>query len=568
MSDWRPILGKFIFNTGKHFTRKRKAAKARASAEAEYGDAVADAVEAAVKAGRDPGPILRQAKRALEARRQRDAILINPPPLYGSSAWARESDVTPVLRPDPGYDDPSSILLGGWMPNDQANPSGFLHWDADGHLMTLAPTRSGKALTTLIPNLLRYRGSAVVLDPKGELYETTSKWRRENVGPVYRLAPFDDGTDTKTSRFPRHGYNPLHRIRTQAQARTLAEQMFPRDPRSPEFFTDDAAAFVTGMIMFILDQAPPANRNLAAVLQLCALELPDLERTLRNRVAKSKLSYVRNAAASFLEKSERSRKTLRETIHSKFALWSDDYIYRVLARHDFEFETLKERPATVYIVAPFTYMKPYAPWLRIVLKDALDAMISNTAIPSPPVLFVLDEFQQLGPFPEFRDAIRMHAGSGVRLWFAMQSLPTLEENYPNGGWRTFFDCSVKQFFGVRDPFTAEMISRYLGTKTLAWMNTNAGGNVSAQLPGQWSDAGGAGVSISTGESVQLLGRPLMTPDEVKKRLSPWLGDGVRDSILDLENPAAPVMARLTVFDKDPEFLRRSGAYVEGGQGDE
>lgn len=127
MSDWRPILGKFIFNTGKHFTRKRKAAKARASAEAEYGDAVADAVEAAVKAGRDPGPILRQAKRALEARRQRDAILINPPPLYGSSAWARESDVTPVLRPDPGYDDPSSILLGGWMPNDQANPSGFLH---------------------------------------------------------------------------------------------------------------------------------------------------------------------------------------------------------------------------------------------------------------------------------------------------------------------------------------------------------------------------------------------------------------------------------------------------------
>ncbi|WP_410052328.1 type IV secretory system conjugative DNA transfer family protein [Bradyrhizobium sp. SZCCHNRI1029] len=61
-----------------------------------------------------------------------------------------------------------------------------MHWDGDGHLLTLAPTRSGKSVTTIIPNLLRYRGSAVFLDPKGDLYEATSAWRPANVGPSAR----------------------------------------------------------------------------------------------------------------------------------------------------------------------------------------------------------------------------------------------------------------------------------------------------------------------------------------------------------------------------------------------
>ncbi|WP_247565243.1 type IV secretory system conjugative DNA transfer family protein [Bradyrhizobium sp. 151] len=62
-------------------------------------------------------------------------------------------------------------------------------------MLTLAPTR--------------YRGSAVVLDPKGELYDATSAWRAANVGPVYRIAPFDKEGDRKTQGYPRHGFNPL-----------------------------------------------------------------------------------------------------------------------------------------------------------------------------------------------------------------------------------------------------------------------------------------------------------------------------------------------------------------------
>src|SRR5581483_3332875 len=43
-----------------------------------------------------------------------------------------------------------------------------LRYSGDGHLVTVAPTRSGKGVGIVIPNLLTYPGPIVVTDPKGE----------------------------------------------------------------------------------------------------------------------------------------------------------------------------------------------------------------------------------------------------------------------------------------------------------------------------------------------------------------------------------------------------------------
>lgn len=50
------------------------------------------------------------------------------------------------------------------MPVDPA----ALHYGGDRHLLTVAPTRAGKGVSAIIPNLLTYEGSATVIDPKGE----------------------------------------------------------------------------------------------------------------------------------------------------------------------------------------------------------------------------------------------------------------------------------------------------------------------------------------------------------------------------------------------------------------
>src|SRR3546814_5909901 len=54
-----------------------------------------------------------------------------------------------------------------------------------------APTRSGKGVGVVVPNLLDYRESVVVLDIKQENFELTSGWRASQGQEVYLFNPFD-----------------------------------------------------------------------------------------------------------------------------------------------------------------------------------------------------------------------------------------------------------------------------------------------------------------------------------------------------------------------------------------
>ncbi len=186
----------------------------------------------------------------------------------------------------------------------------------------------------------------------------------------------------------------------------------------------------------------------------------------------------------------------------------------------------------------------------------------NPAKPKYPVLFVLDEFLSLGPFADFRNAIRTHASAGVRLWFFLQDMGTLEEHYPGTGWHAFLNTSVKQFFGIDDPFTAELVGRYLGNQTVAYRSSQTGGNVSAQM-GSWQENGSAGVSLTIGESIQFLGRPLMTPDEVMAEVSDWHADGTRTGIVHIRGPRA-FKVRLVPYEFSDTCRGRLGAYHGGG----
>lgn len=545
--------GTWGFKAARHL----KARSARRQVEKVYGPEVADAVEAAVRSGRDPGPIIERAKRDLAEREERERQLADPPPLYGSARWPTSVDLRPYLRSREAFDDPRSILLGTFSEEDQTRPAGFVHWDGDGHLLTIAPTRSGKGKTAIIPNLLRYRGSCVVLDPKGELFEATSKWR-STLGPVYRIAPLDDGSGK-----PVHRFDPVSRVRRDADARSIAQQMFPRDPRSSSFFSEDAVGFVTAVIMFVRYKAPPHRRTLATVCQMASLKGEKLL-----KLAKQMEAFPPSAdgARAVLEKdAQRGLKVLQDTLTSKLYEWKDADIQRSIWASDVSFESLKDSPATVYIEIPFDMMKTFAGWLRVVLKAALDAMLANPRIPEIPVLFMLDEFLNIGPFPEYRDAINTHAGAGVRLWFFLQNLYAIQEHYPGTSWQPFLNCAVKQFFGINDDETAKLIGSYLGHKTHAHRTTSATANVSSHLGG-WHDEASTNTSFSMTEGIQFLGRPLLTNDEIRELLGGWQGDGWRYGITDIAG-TRPFKTQLVVHEKSENCRKRIGMVSQGDDHD-
>ncbi|MCM0753621.1 hypothetical protein DEA98_29440 (plasmid) [Brucella pseudogrignonensis] len=56
------------------------------------------------------------------------------------------------------------------------------------HLLTMAPTRTGKGVGTIIPNLLTADRSVICIDPKGENAKVAAR-ARQQFGPVHVLDP-------------------------------------------------------------------------------------------------------------------------------------------------------------------------------------------------------------------------------------------------------------------------------------------------------------------------------------------------------------------------------------------
>lgn len=121
--------------------------------------------------------------------------MYSPPTTFGSSRWATPDDLQE--RDLFGTD---AIRIG-----QASNEQGELEWvsyKGDRHLLTVAPTRAGKGTTQIIPNLLTYEGSMLVIDPKGENALLTAVRRKSMGQNVHIVDPWGivklDASDFET----------------------------------------------------------------------------------------------------------------------------------------------------------------------------------------------------------------------------------------------------------------------------------------------------------------------------------------------------------------------------------
>lgn len=210
---------------GWKLARHVKAERLRRRIAQKYDVETGEAVAAAITSGHSYQTILDRAETA-----ECERLLIQPPPLHGSVTLPDAADLGRFLKGRDHFDSPSSILLGTLQEGGARKPARFVHWDGEGRLLTVAPTRARKSVPTIIPNLLRYRGSVVVLDLKGELYNGPRPGEQSTWGRSTASRRSMTARTRPPIIFPRDGFNPLARIPSQHQARGLAQLMFPRDP--------------------------------------------------------------------------------------------------------------------------------------------------------------------------------------------------------------------------------------------------------------------------------------------------------------------------------------------------
>ncbi|GAB4199203.1 MAG: type IV secretory system conjugative DNA transfer family protein [Wenzhouxiangellaceae bacterium] len=384
------------------------------------------------------------------------------------------------------------ILLGTCHLQGDEDNSVFNVLEKPGHLLTIAPTRTGKGTCAVIPNLLGYDGSVIVNDIKGENYAVTSRCRKTMGHAVYKVAPFDDDTAM---------WNPFDVLSRSDDAwddaKHIAELLITDAPGNDQFWNNQARNLLTGLILFI-HHVDEENRTLTYLRTLMTQDEEDFKLTLAEMV-NSENKVASRAANVFLRSDIKVQSGILSTLDSELSFLDSERLERCTQTSDFNFKDLKEEKVSIYLVIPPERLRTYAPFLRLFMGMAALELKRVKTKPSVPVLLMMDEFPALGRMKVIEEEISYLAGYDVRLWLFAQDLKQLTVIYGDHAQSIIANCAVKQFFGVADYDTAKLVSLMCGNTTVPNISVSSGSEM----------------NIMTGtESVGSSARALYDPNEV------------------------------------------------------
>ena len=452
---------------------------------------------------------------------------------YGSARWAEGRDVRRA-----GLLAKSGVFLGTW--NNR-----YIRHNGPEHVLTFAPTRSGKGVGLVVSTLLSWTSSAVIHDIKGENWTLTSKWR----SGFSRCLRFDP-TNPASVRF-----NPLLEVRRGDQevrdVQNIADILV--DPEGSlerrNHWERTAHAFLTGVLLHIL--YAEKDKTLAGAAQFLSDPSRTIIRTLRIMMTTNHLGsdaaprvhpVVAQAARELLNKSENERSGVVSTAITCLTLYRDPVVSKVTSGSDFRIADLVDgdHPVSLYLVVPPSDISRTRPLIRLLLNQIgrrLTEVHPEQGSRRRELLMMLDEFPALGRLDFFETTLAFFAGYRIRAFLIAQSLNQIEKAY--GPMNSILDnCHVKVAFATNDERTAKRVSDALGTAT----EQRAQRNYTGHRLAPWL----AHVMVSRQET----SRPLLTPGEVMQLPAP------EELVLVSGNP--PVRAHKLRYFEDGNFAGRVG----------
>lgn len=372
-----------------------------------------------------------------------------------SNAWLKPSEISnSIFAPRT----PHAVTLGLL---DDGTP---LTFSGDESLITIAPPGSGKTQCSVFPTLLSWKGPALVLDVSGDIYEKTSKWRAENVGPVFKFAPLQPEQS--------HKYSPLSFVRSAPDyiwedSRLLAELMIVPSKAQDPFWENNARIFLTAAIASVVYSNPPESRPMHGVLDTMhggdAWE--QMMTTLRLAVD---VRAMTQHATSISSMEEKTRDSVRQTVRSSLAAWSGERVARATSGTDWSPMDLRNGSnSTVYIVVQPHEVDSCLSLLRVFIGQHIRMLFSGGAPKhgSCPTLIMLDEMPRLKHMPPIDEALNIGRRFGLRLWMFAQSFGQIEEAYQNAEGMVA-SCGVRIYMNPSAADgTAESISEQIGYRS-------------------------------------------------------------------------------------------------------
>lgn len=425
--------------------------------------------------------------------------------------------------------------------------------DDDIHCLMIGAAGVGKTSFFLYPNLEYTCASGMsflATDTKGDLYRNYGTIAEKYYG--YHVAVIDLRNPTKS-----HGNNMLHLVnkymdmylddntdvRSKAKAEKYAKIIAKTIIFSGEqdassygqnaFFYDCAEGLLTAVILLVSEFCDPLERHIISVFKLVQDLLAPSKvkgmnqfKLLLDRLPES--HKARWFAGAALNTSEQSMQSVLSTALSRLNAFLDSELEQILCFDSvIDAERFCSEKTAIFLCMPeedntkhFLISLIVEQFYReiLVVADETDGRLNNR------VMMFLDEY---GTLPKINSAEMMFSASRSRrvtLVPMIQSIAQLQKNYGKEGADIIVDNCQDSLFGGFAPTseTAKILSEALGQRTVLSGSITKGKNDPSQ-------------------SLQMIGRPLMTPDELKSLK--------KGCFIVTKTGVSPMQTRLQLFTK-------------------
>lgn len=406
-----------------------------------------------------------------------------------------------------------------------------------------APTRSGKGVGIVIPNLLDYQESMVVLDIKQENFDLTSGWRASVGHEIYLLNPFAE--DRRS-----HRWNPLSYVSSDPAFRvsdlmSISAMLYPDGAEDQKFWVSQARNAFMAFTLFLFEKYEDDQKigfpfskkpTLGAVYRLSSgdgkTELKPFLKDLSQRPFLS--SHAKTAFAGMLSQADETFASILGTFKEPLNPWINPILDAVTSEDDFLLTDVRKKKMTIYIgIQPNKLAES-----RLIINLFFSQLINLNTKELPQnnkelkhqVLLLMDEFTSIGKVDIIATAVSYMAGYNVRLLPIIQSMSQLDATYGKDMSRTMITNHALQIvYAPREQQDANDYSEMLGYTTVR------------------KDSFTRGREFSRSESEER--RALMLPQELK-------AIGFDKEIFFYEGIPNPVFCDKIKYFQDKYFTRR------------
>ncbi|MDR3249463.1 MAG: type IV secretory system conjugative DNA transfer family protein [Mycoplasmataceae bacterium] len=430
--------------------------------------------------------------------------------LHGSARWATTRDIKKA-----GLFNSSGVVVGGWSTFlGKIRP---LRHDGPEHILIFAPTRSGKGISVVIPTLLYWKESALVLDIKGENWIKTSGYRSK-LGQ--RILKFDPASVAGGLRF-----NPLAEVRIStdyqvADAQNIAAMIIDPDGKGlADFWAKSGFSWLTATILFTLYKINKEEGRVANLTDvdeiLTASAGGGIESLLLEMINFDSGDAVANevihaAGQEMTDRAGPERSGVQSSSKVDLAIYRDPIVAKNIAVSDFRLCDLMDadNPASLYLIVPPQDIDRLRPLLRVILNLFMRRLLTKIGTTSHKhrLLLMLDEFTSIGKLEIFERSLAFMAGYGLKAVLIVQNLKQLQGVYGRDN-AIMGNCNIRVATAPNDIDTANILSQMCGKATVI-QTKRSRSRSSSQTVGNIS------------ENSYEVGVALITPDECMRLIAP------------------------------------------------